>query len=241
MDAGVHVTLATGRMFQSALPFARELEMHDPLICYQRALIQSPDDDKPLVHRTVPLASAREIILFARERGLHLNVYLDDQWFAERSDEEARIYQHISGVPPVIVPDLLAITRRRPTKLVLITTEQVATALVAELKAKYGDALYVTKSYPLFVEVTNPAVSKGRALRWLARRLGVPRARVMALGDNMNDADMVEWAGLGVAVGNATPEVLAVADVVCPPVTEEGAAQAIEQFVLEGRPAGVRR
>jgi hydroxymethylpyrimidine pyrophosphatase-like HAD family hydrolase len=77
-------------------------------------------------------------------------------------------------------------------------------------------------------------VSKGNALRRLAAHLSVPQVQVMALGDHDNDASMLAWAGLGVAMGDGSPGVKAVADWIAPPLAEDGAAVAIERFVLDG-------
>ena len=75
-------------------------------------------------------------------------------------------------------------------------------------------------------------VSKGRALAVLAKYLGVRQMETAAIGDNENDMEMLAWAGLGMAMGNATPQVQAVADCVLPPISEDGAAYGIERYVL---------
>jgi hydroxymethylpyrimidine pyrophosphatase-like HAD family hydrolase len=78
----------------------------------------------------------------------------------------------------------------------------------------------------------NPQVSKSRALGMVADRLGVARAEVAAIGDNLNDQDMVSWAGLGVAMGNAPEALKGVARYVTGRIGEAGVAQVIEQFVI---------
>ena len=92
----------------------------------------------------------------------------------------------------------------------------------------------VRKSHQWFVEGLDASVSKGAAAERLAARLGVARDEVMALGDGGNDLALVEWAGLGVATGNASPAVQAVADVIAPTQAEDGAAWAIEHYALNG-------
>ena len=69
------------------------------------------------------------------------------------------------------------------------------------------------------------------ALAFLAEHLGFTAAETVACGDGENDVELLEWAGYGVAVANAHERVLAVADLVCPPVTEEGVAQVIEAYL----------
>ncbi len=88
------------------------------------------------------------------------------------------------------------------------------------------------RSHAWFVEGLGAGVSKGDAASRLAAELGIDRAHVMAIGDSGNDAALVEWAGRGVAMGNASPDVKAVAEVVAPTQAEDGAAWAIERYAL---------
>lgn len=108
-----------------------------------------------------------------------------------------------------------------------------AAALLQKLTAGLGPSAAVVRSQALFVEVTHPEVSTGRALLALAERVEISRRRILAIGDNHNDLPLIEAAGIGVAMGNATATVKERADWVAPPVEEDGAAVAIERFVLD--------
>jgi hypothetical protein len=102
------------------------------------------------------------------------------------------------------------------------------------LRKQYTPAeLYLTKSVATFFEATNPLVNKGIAVRYLAEEiLGLKPANVMAIGDNFNDLEMLLYAGTSVAMGNAPEPVKAIAQWVAPDVEVDGAATAIERFVL---------
>ena len=76
-------------------------------------------------------------------------------------------------------------------------------------------------------------INKSVGLKWLAETLGIARDGVMAVGDNDNDVEMLEWAGWGVAMGNSSPAALSAADTQVPGVAEDGAAVALERYVLE--------
>jgi hypothetical protein len=82
------------------------------------------------------------------------------------------------------------------------------------------------------IEVVLPGISKAQAMARVAQQLGVSREETLAIGDGDNDVEMVEWAGLGVAMGNATPAVKAVADWIAPSVDEDGVAVALLRYVL---------
>ena len=96
----------------------------------------------------------------------------------------------------------------------------------------FADRADVTISHPRYLEFIAPGVSKGRAVRWLARRLRIPLAATLALGDQWNDLEMLSEVGHGAAMPSAPAEVRAVARYIAPPLEEEGAAQVIEQLVL---------
>ena len=97
----------------------------------------------------------------------------------------------------------------------------------------------VTISHPRFLEFTAPGVSKGRAIRWLARRLKIPLGAVLAIGDQWNDIEMLAEVGHGAAMPTAPAEVLAAARYIAPPLAEEGVARMIEALVLAPPDRGV--
>ena len=101
----------------------------------------------------------------------------------------------------------------------------------------------VVQSHKMFIEIVPQGVNKGSALAWLAQHLGITQHEVMAAGDQGNDVSMVQWAGVGVAMGNAIPDVKQAADWIAPPVTEDGAVAILNRFILERNAceAGSRR
>lgn len=231
VDAGIIVTLATGRMFRAALPYALELGLQAPLICYQGAMIKSPIDQQVLYHQPVPLHLARQVMQVVQEKGLHLNAYLDDHLYVSEVNRWALAYANIARVPIHAVGDLAAFLKSDPTKMVVVSDPPVNDVVSRELKEQFRDVLFITKSYPIFCEVAHPECSKSQALARLCEMLGIHQKETVAIGDNANDADMVEWAGLGVAMGNATQEVLDVAQMVTGTVHEDGVAQVLERLV----------
>jgi hypothetical protein len=95
-----------------------------------------------------------------------------------------------------------------------------------------GARAYVTRSLPEFVEVLDPAVNKGAALRFVAARLGVPIEQTAAIGDSWNDALLLAAAGFGIAMGSAPSELRAAADAVVSDLEHDGVAEAIERYVM---------
>ncbi|GIW09364.1 MAG: hydrolase [Dehalococcoidia bacterium] len=241
LEAGVRVVLATGRMYCSARPFAQALGLRDPLICYQGALIREVTGaERVLRERPVPLALARAITRFAQAHDLTLHLYFDDRAYTARATPNSAYYAALNRIAVEEVGDLLPLLRRRPTKLVIISGPEGAAAIAAALAERWGQQAQVVLSHPRFAEVTARGVAKGSALRWLAGRLGIPRSQIVAIGDQQNDCSLLAAAGYAVAVGNAAPELKAMAHLIAPPVSEDGVAWAVRQLFrgVGGMPSG---
>lgn len=238
---GVRVVLATGRTYASALPYARALGLHDPVICYQGAMVRelSVADPHTLLIEPLPEEPLAEVLAHAEAEGLDLTLYDETaMYYAEMRHPQA-FYDRWFGMPMRRVPSLRdAITHIRaagshPIKGLYIAQATENDQLVPDLRARFGDRLSVVRSHDLFAELISPAASKGHALAHLAQLWGIPRAETMAVGDSGNDASMIQWAGVGVAMGNALHEAVAVSDWVAPAVEKDGLVAAIDKFVVQ--------
>ncbi|GAC1342264.1 MAG: Cof-type HAD-IIB family hydrolase [Candidatus Dormibacteria bacterium] len=239
---GVHVVVATGRMYRSALPWARRLDLRDPIICYQGAVTRALPgpgaamlDGVPLgeliAEDPVPAGVASAVIQCARAEGWHRQAYRDELLLCEQDRPETHLYARIAQVPITYVPDLLLEVSHGSTKLIcVIEDEAEAGRAEAILGNLLGSRARVTRSLPPFVEITSPRASKGQALIALCRHLGVDMEATVAVGDAPNDIDMLAAAGLAIAVRDSRPEVLAVADSVCAPPEEAGVADVLEEM-----------
>jgi Cof subfamily protein (haloacid dehalogenase superfamily) len=229
--AGIHFVLVTGRMFQSVRPYALEAGLDDPVVCYQGAVVAEPVSGRWLRHVPIPLPLARETIAVLNEEGFGLNCYVDDELYVAEITPEARRYADFQRLELHVVGNLLAWLEKPPTKLVVIGDPEVLDGLQQQLKARFDDRLYISKSLPYFLEFAAPNVTKAAGLEFVAELLGFSRERTVAFGDGENDVELVEWAGYGVAVANAHERVKEAAAFVCPPVDEEGVAQVLEAFL----------
>jgi Cof subfamily protein (haloacid dehalogenase superfamily) len=228
------VLIATGRMFQSVRPYAREAGIADPLICYQGAAVVDPATGEFLRHEPIPLALAREAIDAVEAEGYMLNVYVDDELYVRELTPAAERYATFQKLRITEVGNLAAWLDRPPTKLVSVADSDELDILQPRLKDRFGNRLHISKSLPIFLEFSASGVTKGSGLDFLAERLGFSPEQTVAFGDGENDVELLEWAGYGVAVANAHERLRALADLVCPPADEEGVAQVIEA-VLDSR------
>ncbi len=236
---GIKVAIATGRMYRSALRFHQEISSTLPLLAYQGAWIQDPTTQKIYRHSAVSRKIAYQLIDYFEQPQLRsllsVHFYINDQLYVRELTKETQIYAERSGITPIPVGNLRQVLTNEPTKvLALCDDTNVINELLGNLRCQYTPAeLYLTTSVATFFEATNASVNKGYAVRYLAEELlGLQRTNVMTIGDNFNDLEMLEYAGIGVAMGNAPTGVQAIAQWVAPSVEEDGAAVAIEKFLL---------
>ena len=236
---GIHLTFATGRQFAATLPFANQLGLTDPLICYQGAMIRDPRTNEMLLHTTMPAAEAAEAAAALLAAGVFTIAYVDERLcIAERRPELDYYLQfHPEGAEVVVAPDLPALLRQTPpTKILFVAEWQTVEDELASLALRFAHRLVVTRSHERFGELTAPGISKGIALAHLARHLGIPQERTVAIGDQENDLSMLSWAGLGLAMGNAIPPVRQAAAATLPTVDEAGVAWGLRRYVLGETP-----
>ncbi len=224
--------VVTGRMFQAARPFVIELGLTAPTICYQGAWVVDNATQKRLFDRPIAPDLVREILEAFNTEDLHLQLYSDDRYYCERSNRFSELYASIAGVAPVVGPLGERFARRGATKAVVIADPERAAEVEISAHRLFGERLYITRSYPEFVEMLDPGVDKGKALAFVVRHLGLSMDRVLAIGDSWNDLPILRQAGIGVAMGNAPPEVRACADAVVGDVAADGVCEALERFVL---------
>jgi Cof subfamily protein (haloacid dehalogenase superfamily) len=228
---GIAVTLATGRSPISARPFAKELDIRAPLICYQGGLI-ADREGSVLHHAALDRRLAAEVIELAQSRDWHVSLYVDGAFYLTELRRPLSFYEGLLNPTVYRVPNLAALLDRDPDK-VLIIADGNGDEILAGLHERFDGQMHIVRSHDLFMEASPLGIDKGSGLAWLAEHLGVPQAQVMAVGDQDNDAPMIAWAGLGVAMGNGSPACKAAADWIAPSLEEDGAAVAIERFALD--------
>lgn len=231
--AGVRVAIATGRMHCSAERFHHAIQADMPLCSYQGALIRDPVSQKTLQHWTIDWEVVEDLLQRLQDYPLVVHLYIEDQLYLRELSPLSQAYAQRCQVPFQLLSSQQ--WGQRPTKVLAMSEDtDLIRELLGSLRQQYSrEQLYLTRSEPMFLEATHPAVNKGNAVRFLAEEvLGVSAEQVMAIGDNDNDIEMIQYAGIGVAMGNASAALLPYADWVAPSVDQDGVAAAIETFIL---------
>jgi Cof subfamily protein (haloacid dehalogenase superfamily) len=238
-DQGVRVGIATGRMYKSALRFHHEIGADMPIIAYQGAWIQDPITGTTHRHFPVPVEIAAELIDYFEQSHLldklSIHVYRDDCLYVRDINPDTELYIGRSGIGVIPVTDLRSVLIDRPTKILAMSEDTALIQdLLLDLRQRYSPAeLHVTTSVPIFLETTQAGVNKGAAIDYVAQELlNITAENVLAIGDNYNDVEMLAYAGIGVAMGNAPADVQSLADWVAPSIEADGVAVAIEKFIL---------
>jgi Cof subfamily protein (haloacid dehalogenase superfamily) len=233
---GVRVCLATGRIWPSARQFVHTLGADPPAILYNGGLVYDFVRDEVWFRAPLPAQHADDVLrILRRHPGVQPHLYVDDRVYIPAMNEITAIYQRKDSLQTHPVGDLADWLRadpgRVPMKILIIGERPALEAVVRDIEA-LSYAVNHVFSETIYLEILPPGVSKGTALAAMAARLGVPRQAIIAVGDNLNDLAMIEYAGLGVAMGNAPEALRARADVVAPSNDEHGLQEVIERYVL---------
>lgn len=237
MARGVLFTVATGKTFTSTPGLIKQFNIRIPLICGNGALVYAPDGTV-LYEDPIPRACAIEAVRMARAAGMLPVVYVGKGLLAAEWD--ANIEELVAHHEPVpeIVPDLEAALENeyQPVKLILMhrDPERVAQFHGELTRAFEGRAHAMRSGLASVVELMPLGVNKGTALAFILDYLGISAEETIAFGDNCNDLDMIQRAGIGVAMGHSPHEVRDGADYVTGTNDEDGVAHAIYKFVLNG-------
>jgi len=249
--SGIDIVIVTGRRFQSARKLAAGLECELELIVSNGSLIKSPNGDTHY-RRLLPAGTARSVLEATEEFRNCAGVIFD------RPDWGQVFFEQIDWNGPFIGPYLRKYREQveeiQPLTRCLDAEDPVEVMFVGECEAM-RQALQILQNHHAseeftlaiteykergmsMLDVLKRGVSKGEALAEWARRRGIRREEVMAIGDNWNDREMLEYAGLPVVMANAVPELKSLGWSVTLSNDECGVAHAIEQFALGNRRVG---
>ncbi len=227
---GLRVVLVTGRGVEAPSQIARDLGLALPVICCHGALTKDIQTGRTIGHIPIPSQHAKPMLEYAENHGIDVAVYLEERFYrvtgARRymSDMHGPEWREVSSFRdlPQVAPTFLRFLGGEAVEAVRTTFASLPLHFKFETWGEFEECA-----------VTSRDATKKHALENLCKTFEVPRERVLAIGDSRNDVPMLRWAGVGVAMGNAQPDVLRSIRRVTAGNADDGVARAIERYVLE--------
>ena len=232
---GVPVTLVSARPLNAILPMFREIGIpeHYPLVSLNGGYIV--EAEQPIFQAMIDPATAAAVAEQVRPFKATIAYYLQREWYAETSDSWTEHEQKIMdvkikiGVLPEFVKDWSA-RGIGPNKMMVMSEPASIASIQQHLRTIYNGSLNIYPSKPTYLEVMDPKGSKSNAVRFLIERMKLDRTEIICMGDNYNDKEMIQFAGMGVAMGNAPDEIKAAADYVTDTNNNDGVRLALEHL-----------
>lgn len=234
IDKGIIFTICSGRPVQGVLPIIRELKLKEdmPFISYNGAMIVAGAEGEVIYERPLSAENARRIFKLGQDFGTTVMVWTGNRLYANRLDERAEIYGIQSRVSPQLAENTDDLLKNGATKLLWYDETEVINKYLLRSREILGAQIDINTSKPYYLEFVDARASKAIAMKKLGKYLGIARREMIAVGDGLNDISMIEYAGLGVAMGNSNPEVIEKADFVTLSNDNDGVAYVIEKYIL---------
>lgn len=234
-DAGLEIVIASGRRHEDILRFHKELGLTTPVVSCHGAMVRDVISDRVLSQALIPLDTVRGLIEEAYSLSLSWIAY--DQRGVHLSDDPYWLGEYIKRTAfdrPQVYKDAESFTGAAiaAEKLNWMGEPEMIMALFRKLEDKYRSQLTLVVTDPDHLEFTAAGADKAFGLARLGEVLGIRADQIMTFGDSNNDAPMLAWAGLGVAMTHGTAMAREAADLVSPPGEEhDSLARAIDYLL----------
>jgi len=234
IEQNIPVILVSARMPQGIFFLAQELKICAPIICYSGALIIDQYKNVLLNHY-IAVSYIKKLYYIVKKYSICISLYKDDEWYSEEKDKWVEQEQVITNITSSIrdYQELFTDWKKEGcNKILCMGEEKQIASLKYELINIFHEDLNIYLSKPTYLEIMPKNSSKISAITVLLKKYHIDRTELMAIGDNYNDVTMIEYAGLGIAMGNAPEEVKSYASRITTSNDEEGVACAINTYLL---------
>lgn len=232
---GIPVILVSARPLDAILPTARQIGLLDyPVVSLNGSYIT--EQQNPVFQEVIDPETTAALTRAIRPFQATIAYYVQREWFAETNDAWTEHEQKIMDVQLRVMPfaEMAAewtIRKTGPNKLMVMSEPESIAAIQKHLISQYDSSLNIYPSKPTYLEIMNSQASKSSAIRLLIGKMNISREETIAMGDNFNDREMLQFAGMGVAMGNAPDEIKAVADYVTDTNNNDGVLKALKHLI----------
>ncbi|MEG2869237.1 MAG: Cof-type HAD-IIB family hydrolase [Terrisporobacter sp.] len=227
-EKGIKVAIATGRIYESTIKYARELSIETPIICCNGALIKE-ENGNVIYESKIEDYICNNIIDLLEKNNIYYQCFTDDTIFTPYINEWLRKYQMQEDLNIKIIGSNNIKNSIKGSNILkfLIIENDLELLSNIEIELKSIEDIELTKSFFDNIEIMKKGVNKGSAVESLAKYLGIDKSEVITFGDNHNDLSMITYAGMGVAMGNAEEIVKKNANYITCKNSENGVANAL--------------
>lgn len=231
--AGVKVVVVSGRGYSGIKQISESLNLNDLIISLNGALVTDSRGDKIIFSESLKSDMAKRVICISEEMDITPFLFVEKEVYTEKYNDKVQMYMNNDKVNVNFTGVLSKFYNGQPAgKLLLIDKHDRLLSIREKIHEIYHGNINITFSMPEFLEVYSSKVNKGVMLKKIADYYNIKKDEVIAIGDGENDISMIEYAGLGAAMGNAPVIVKEKADFITKSNSEDGAACVIEKFVL---------
>jgi Cof subfamily protein (haloacid dehalogenase superfamily) len=229
-EKGVLFTICTGRPIQGVERYYDILDIDSPVITYNGAMIVMGRSHEILYKQDLDPSDARDILHWGNKLKTTVIAWSDNKLYANELNDKVHDYKKLSMVEPLLITDEEELVNNGVTKFLWYDDPEKLRYFQEVLADKLGKGVTYCTSKPVLLEFFNSKVSKAIAMMKIGEHFGINREEMAAIGDGFNDLSMIEYAGLGVAMGNAPDEIKKKAGYVTLSNDEDGIVYFIEEF-----------
>lgn len=233
---GVKVVITSGRGLKGLDKFLDEIHLrgeNEYLIANNGGTIYRTSDFKCISYKGLKGRDLVKAHALSKEFGLNMIAYTHEGSIAAEENEFTRFESEYVGNPVKILNFNTDVDDEDEiTKILFSQTEEFLEKKMLEIPKEFYSEYNVVKTMPIVLEVMDKDCNKGYGVKVLADKLGIKKEEIICIGDQANDIEMITYAGLGIAMGNAIEELKNVAEYVTLDNDNDGVAKAIEKFIL---------
>lgn len=227
----VIIIISTGRPIQGIEKYYKQLKLSTPAITYNGGMIVNPVTKEVIFEQKLESDAFIQAYELGRKYDATMCVWSKNQLYVNKMNWRVEDYKKISGVEPVLIEDVEQLKQQGITKMLWYDEPEQICKYKQEMEnMSIGEASFCT-SKPYFLEIFSSKVSKAIAIEQIGKMYGISSAEMMAFGDGINDLEMIEYVGHGVAMENAEEELKNIADEIAPHHNESGVAKIIKKYV----------
>lgn len=231
-EKDIKVIITTGRPIQGVMKYYDLLNVDSLVITYNGAKIYDVLQETTLFSQGLAAEDSQAIIDLAIAEKHSFILWSGNKLYTNIINDKVLEYYRLSRVNPIVLEDFSEVINQGVTKVIWIDSPEKVKEHLPLAKKRFGERVSVTISRPEFLEFFTKGISKASAIDFIASKYQIKQEEVIAVGDALNDIEMIKYAGLGVAMGNANDEVKSIADYVCKSNDEDGLVEVIEKFIL---------